>query len=88
MCPSDGCGGVPVSRFFTEQPNPANVVVGQCCEYPCADIAAVDVQLSGLADRVRAATEYPKLLIKYRSDLDLLLDRRMYLEMCERATKE
>jgi hypothetical protein len=73
-----------MSRFFTEQPNPLNVVIGQCKEYDCASIAAIDVLLSDLVTRIRAAPKLPKLLKQYRSDLDLLLDRRLWLEMTEK----
>jgi hypothetical protein len=70
-----------MSRFFTEQPNPLNLVVGECREYDCPDLASVDTWLSDLAVRIRAAPKLPKLLKQYRADQDLLLDRRLWLEM-------
>jgi hypothetical protein len=75
-------GGVcRMSRFFTEQPNPLDLVVGECKEYACRDIAAVDAHLADLRERINLAPQLPKLLKQYRADLDKLLDRRLWLEM-------
>lgn len=70
-----------MSRFFSEQPNPLDIVVGVCQEYVCDSIEAVDFHLRDLQRRIKSAPNMPALVVKYRADFDLLLDRRLYLEM-------
>lgn len=70
-----------MSRFFSEQPNPLNIVHGECRDYDAGDLAAVDAALADLRERIRLAPQLPKLLKQYRGDQDLLLDRRLWLEM-------
>ena len=70
-----------MSRFFNEQPNPLDVVVGDVREYSCKTIMAVDAHLADLRERIRLAPNVPKLLKQYRDDQDKLLDRRLWLEM-------
>lgn len=71
-----------MSRFFAEQPNPLDVVVGQCKEYPCSTISAVDLHLVDLLQRISTTPKnFPNLIERYRDDFDKLLDRRLWLEM-------
>lgn len=76
-----------MSRFFSEQPNPLNIVEGTCRLYDCPDLAAVDTWLADLSFRIRSAPKLPNLLAQYRADSDLLLDRRLWLEMLPRTEK-
>lgn len=49
--------------------------------YPCPDIAAVDNHLEGLRNRiVHAQSAFPGLIRAYRAEIDLLLERRMWLQ--------
>lgn len=51
-------------------------------EYSCTDICAVDAHLSKLCERItRAAHRFPKHVQGFRADIDLLLDRRCWLEL-------
>lgn len=78
-CPK---GVAVVSRFFIEQPDPLAQVIGQNKTYDCPTLVAVDAHLSELHHRIRSApAKFPNLLAQYRADFDLLLDRRLWLEM-------
>lgn len=71
-----------MSRFFAEQPNPLDIVMGECAEYPCSTIEAVDAHLAEIGRRIKLAPpKMAPLLAKYHADQDKLLDRRLYLEM-------
>lgn len=76
-----------MSRFFSEQPNPLNVVEGTCRLYDVPDIAACDKWLADLCFRIHSAPNIPNLIAQYRADSDLLLDRRLWLEMLPRTEK-
>jgi hypothetical protein len=65
--------------------DPFTTVIGQNDNwYPCPDTATVDRHLHELAHRIgQAGRRFPKLTEAYRSDMDLLLDRRSWLSMLE-----
>ena len=47
--------------------------------YHCPDVATVDRHLTELARRVAHAAKLPKLVAKYRADIDRLLEHRLFL---------
>lgn len=50
--------------------------------YDCPDLAALDRHLTALCARIRQATpQFPGLARAFRDDIDLLLDRRRWLEL-------
>lgn len=50
--------------------------------YECPDLAALDRHLIALCARIRQATpQFPGLARAFREDIDLLLDRRRWLEL-------
>lgn len=64
--------------------DPANQVQGAVGVYDCATLAAVDkciAQIVLTRDKILASGKYPELPAKYRADIDLLLDRRRWLEI-------
>lgn len=67
-------------------PDPALHVTGSQAIYPCPDVTSIDRHLADLRKKirnVRAAGKYPQLVIQYRDDLDLLLERRLLLTSVE-----
>ncbi|ODU06971.1 MAG: hypothetical protein ABS81_03140 [Pseudonocardia sp. SCN 72-86] len=61
----------------------ATVVAGhRGTRYDCPDLAALDRHLVALTARIRqAAPQFPSLARAFRDDVDLLLDRRRWLEL-------
>lgn len=48
--------------------------------YRCPDISSVDGHILELSKRIRcAAPRFPRLVVEFWADIDLLLDRRMWL---------
>jgi hypothetical protein len=47
--------------------------------YHCPNVATVDLHLAELARRVASAARLPKLVAKYRADIDRLLEHRLFL---------
>lgn len=70
-----------MSRFFATAPDPLDVVVGSVRAYSCPDLAAIDAFITDISARILTSQHFPKLLAQYRGDQDLLLDRRLWLEM-------
>lgn len=63
--------------------DPLTTVVGlNGAQYACPDIATLDEHLAGLCRRIEhAAPHFPYLADAYRAEIDLLLDRRWWLEL-------
>jgi hypothetical protein len=58
------------------------VIGGQGTSYPCPSIFAVDQHIRRLYRHSEvAAPWHPELVEALRADIDLLLDRRLWLEM-------
>lgn len=72
-----------MGRLCTPGPNldPAVTVYGST-PYNAPDIATIDLHLAGLVARIGKAHALPRLVEIYRADMDLLLDRRAFLEAC------
>lgn len=72
-----------MGRLCTPGPNldPATTVFGST-PFNCPDIRTIDLHLLGLIARIEKAHALPRLVEIYRADMDLLLDRRSYLEAC------
>lgn len=49
--------------------------------YPCPTVSAVDHHLAGLRDRITRAARFVDMVAEFREDVDLLLDRRMWLSL-------
>ncbi|AEA28260.1 hypothetical protein ACFQ34_16195 [Pseudonocardia benzenivorans] len=50
--------------------------------YECPDLATLDRHLTTLCARIRQATpQFPSLARAFRDDIDVLLDRRRWLEL-------
>lgn len=70
-----------MTRTSDVVPDPLYSQVQGCVRlYDCPDIASVDGYLAELA-RSAGRTTFPKLLAQYKIDQDLLLDRRLWLEL-------
>jgi hypothetical protein len=64
--------------------DPAETVIGIRAKYHCPDLAAIDRHLRNLTNRLHAlGTGAPKLASEYRTDIDLLLGRRLYMTTTE-----
>lgn len=51
-------------------------------KYPCPDLAALDEHMSALSGRIgHAERNLPYLVAVFRADMDLLLDRRLWLAL-------
>lgn len=64
--------------------DPETQVQGAVGVYDCRDLASVDkciAQVILTRDKILASGKYPELPPKYRADIDLLLDRRRWLEI-------
>jgi hypothetical protein len=62
--------------------DPAILVQGEMSVYECADIASVDKHIRQVGKTMRRIMEsgkYSELPPKYRADIDLLLERRLWL---------
>ncbi|NMH97866.1 hypothetical protein [Pseudonocardia acidicola] len=74
-----------MSRLSTPYPDidPLTTVVGRRgTPYPCPDIPAVDHHIAGLYKRIEhAAPWFPDIVRELWAEIDLLLDRRIWLEM-------
>jgi hypothetical protein len=62
--------------------DPLTTVFGaESATYSCPDLAAVDVHLGRLCQRLELASpRFPVLVDLFRAEIDLLLDRRWWLE--------
>jgi hypothetical protein len=63
--------------------DPLTTVFGaESSTYSCPDLEAVDAHLARLCDRLRlAGPRFPALVDLFRAEIDLLLDRRRWLEL-------
>lgn len=63
--------------------DPLTTVIGiHGTAYVCRRISELDGHIVGLCDRIRHATpRFPELVEDYRAEIDLLLDRRQWLEL-------
>ncbi|MHA6794649.1 hypothetical protein ACVGVM_14245 [Pseudonocardia bannensis] len=63
--------------------DPLTTVIGiRGTPYACPNIPTVDHHIAGLYTRIeRAGTRFPDLVEEYWTEIDLLLDRRMWLEL-------
>ncbi|GEL26441.1 hypothetical protein PSU4_53950 [Pseudonocardia sulfidoxydans NBRC 16205] len=77
MAPTTPWSSAPVD---VEDPT---VVTGQRgTAYSCPDLDTLDGHLAALCTRIRQATpQFPSLVRAFRDDVDLLLDRRRWLEL-------
>lgn len=77
-----------MGRLCTPTPrvDPTSSVIGVNGDvYPCPTISALDGQIAALTDRIRrAGPRFPALLRDYRADIDLLLERRVWLQIADR----
>lgn len=74
-----------MGRLSTPEPqfNPLTTVIGVHGDpYPCPDVAMLDQHIAWLCHRIElAGTRFPGLLAEFRTEIDLLLDRRRWLEI-------
>ena len=63
--------------------DPSTQVHGLVRVYDCPDKITVDCHLVELNARVKRAGALPKLMAQYQSDIDSLLEHRLWLEMTE-----
>ncbi|GLZ47615.1 hypothetical protein Acsp06_38000 [Actinomycetospora sp. NBRC 106375] len=70
--------------------DPLTTVFGaESATYRCPDLAAVDAHLANLCRRLELASpRFPALVALFRSEIDLLLDRRRWLELTADLTGE
>jgi len=64
--------------------DPAIMVQGEMSVYECPDLASVDKHIKQVGKTMRRISEsgkYSELPPKYRADIDLLLERRMWLQV-------
>jgi len=64
--------------------DPANQVQGAMSVYDCPNLTAVDkhiTQVNKAMRKIAASGKYPELPARYASDIDLLLERRMWLQV-------
>jgi hypothetical protein len=63
--------------------DPLTTVVGvHGTLYACPTLPALDRHLAELCERIRRATpRFPQLVREFRDEIDLLLDRRQWLEL-------
>jgi hypothetical protein len=64
--------------------DPANEVKGAMAVYDCPDLASVDLHIKQVGKTMRKIIEsgkYSELPPKYRADIDLLLERRLWLQV-------
>lgn len=64
--------------------DPANQVQGAMGAYDCPDLDSVDKYIRQVNKTMRKIAEsgkYPDLTPKYRADIDLLLERRLWLQV-------
>ncbi len=73
-----------MSRLCTPSPSfdPLTAVIGvRGTPYPCPDIATLERHIAWLWHRLdHAGPHFPALVWEFRADIDLLLDRRQWLE--------
>jgi hypothetical protein len=74
-----------MGRLCTPPPtfDPATTAIGvRGTPYPCPDIATLDTHLAWLRYRTQcAAPRFPALVTEFQFDIDVLLDRRRWLEI-------
>lgn len=74
-----------MGRLSTPTPwvDPVTTVIGiSGTPYPCPDIVALDHHIIGLTHRIgHAGPRFPALVREFRADIDLLLERRRWLEV-------
>lgn len=74
-----------MGRLSTPEPpfDPLTSVIGvHGTPYPCPDVAALDGHIAWLCQRIGyASARFPRLVAEFRADIDLLLDRRRWLEI-------
>ena len=79
-----------MDRLFTPQPSfdPLVTVIGvRGTPYPCPDLATLDEHIAWLSHRIEhASPKFPMLVAEFRTEIDLLLDRRRWLELAEQVT--
>lgn len=66
--------------------DPAINVTGATAIFPCTTVADIDRHLADLRKKlrnIRASGKFPQLVIQYRDDMDLLLERRLMLTSVE-----
>lgn len=73
-----------MARLCTPTPlvDPVTTVIGTGgTPYPCPDVVALDGHIVALAKRIgHANPRFPALVREFRADIDLLLDRRRWLD--------
>jgi hypothetical protein len=65
-----------------------DTIRGKTGVFRCPDLATVDAHLTKVRRTLRnlkQSGKYPKLIPRYRADLDALLDRRIWLQMTQPA---
>jgi hypothetical protein len=81
-----------MDRLCTPQPSfhPLVTVIGvRGAPYPCPDIATLDAHIAWLSHRIeRAPPRFGTLVAEFRAEIDLLLDRRRWLELEQQFTLE
>lgn len=74
-----------MGRLCTPTPwvDPVTTVIGTGgTPYPCPDVVALDHHIVALTVRIgHAAPRFPALVLEFRADIDLLLERRRWLEV-------
>lgn len=74
-----------MGRLCTPEPafDPLTSVIGvRGTPYPCPDMASLDEHIAWLCHRIEHATpRFPALVEEFRAEIDLLLDRRRWLEI-------
>ncbi len=74
-----------MSRLCTPQPSfdPLTSVIGvRGTPYPCPDLATLDEHIARLCQRIEhASPRFPALVAEFRVEIDLLLDRRRWLQI-------
>jgi hypothetical protein len=78
-----------MSRLCTPQPSfdPLTSVIGvRGTPYPCPDLDTLDEHIAGLCRRIEnASPRFPALVAEFRVEIDLLLDRRRWLDIEQQA---
>jgi hypothetical protein len=76
-----------MGRLTTPDPtyDPLTTVIGvHGVPYPCPDLATLDAHIASLCRRIELASpRFGTLVADFRTEIDLLLDRRRWLEIKE-----
>lgn len=76
-----------MGRLCTPTPwvDPVTTVIGSNgTPYPCPDVLALDQHILALTVRIRhAGPRFPGLVREFRADIDLLLERRRWLDVVD-----